>query len=226
MKKWICLALLLASFLALFSAEPIAYLVKSKGSVQLYRNQEAVRFANGELLYDNDEIFTGKDAYAAIKYADGGVTVKIFPNSVVRFSAVKQNKQLNKTTVISVGSVFSQISNKIKGIYQAETPNTVASVKGTEFIIRYNANNVTQVIVLEGEVIVQNKDSGKSKNVAQGYSAESGSDGEVYVRETKVGEVTDAEQKEIESVNQVSPKTIRIQMIDANGNIKYLEITY
>jgi hypothetical protein len=226
MRKKIIIVFILFSCALLFAAEPVAYLVKTKGSVQLYRDQKSFKYKNGELLYNSDELITDAQSYAAVKYVDGAATVKIFPNSVVKITAVTQDKQLNKNSVVTLGSLYSKVSKKIKGMYQVETPNTVASVKGTGFITRYDADKKTHVIVLEGEVLVQNKDSGKSKSVSKGSSATSGLDGEVNAVETQAGEVTDTEQHEIDAINQDMQKTIRVQIIDENGKIKYIDMTY
>jgi hypothetical protein len=225
-KKLIIILFILVTCALLFSAEPIAYLIKSKGSVQIYRDHKPIKFKNGELLYNNDEIITADKAYAAIKYVDGAATVKIFPNSVIDLTAVKQEKQLNKSSYDQVGSLYSKISNKIKGMYKTETPNTVASVKGTGFVTRYNADKKTYIIVTEGEVLVQNKNSGKTVTVSQGFTAVSDDDGEITIGETAEGEISEEEMTEIESVNLESQKTMRFQITDENGNIKYIDITY
>jgi hypothetical protein len=216
----------MATLAILCAAEPIAYLMKSKGDVQLFRDNKSVKFKNGELLYNNDEVITNSAAYAAIKYVDGAATIKIFPNSVIKLTAIKQDKTLNKTAFVTLGSLYSKVSNKIKGMYKTETPTTVASVKGTGFITRFNADKKTYVIVTEGEVLVQNKNSGKTQSVGMGETAMSDENGDITVTPTAEGEITDAEQAEIDSANLDAQKTMRVQITDDNGNIKYIDITY
>jgi hypothetical protein len=226
MKQIILTVLLLAFIGAVFAAEPVAYLIQGKGKIQITRDQKLIKFKNGELLYNNDEIKTGSTSFAAIKYVDGGASIKVFPNSVMKVSAVKYNKELSKNTIMTGGNVYSKVNNRIKGKYQVETPTTVASVKGTGFITRIDAQKRTHIIVLEGEVLVQNKISGKSFTVSAGHSAVSGENGEIEVADTAEGEITEQEMGEIEDTNQESQKTIRVQVTDDNGNIKYLDISY
>ncbi len=226
MRKIIALFLILVSCVILFAAEPVAYLIKTKGSVQLYRDNKAFKFKNGELLYNNDEIITNEKAYAAVKYMDGSSTVKIFPNSVLKVTATKNAKLLDKNVAMQLGNVYSKVSNKIKGAYKVESPNTVASVKGTGFMVRYNADKKTWVIVLEGEVLVQNKASGKSVTVGKGSTAISDDDGNIETHETLPEEITDSEQSEIDDTNQDGRKTYKVQVTDDQGNIRYINITY
>jgi len=226
MRKYILMSILLIIAVSVFAADPVAYLLQGKGNVQILRAQKPIKYKNGELLHNNDEIKTGSESFAAIKYTDGGAAVKIFPNSVVRISAVKQDKQLHKNTTLQLGSPHSSINSKIKGNYQVETPTTVASVKGTGFITKVTPDRKTIVVVLEGEVLVQNKESGKSRTVGQGSTGVSDTSGEISVEDSKTTDVSESELKEIESVKQETQKTMKIQVTDPDGNVKYIEITY
>lgn len=226
MKKIILIAIFMIMICLLMAAEPIAYLIQSKGNVQLLRDRKSVRFKNGELLFNNDEIKTAKESFAAVKYNDGGAAVRVFPNSVMRVTAVRYDKQQNKNTLLNSGSLYSKISSRIKGSYQVETPNTVASVKGTGYIVRYGADKITYVIVLEGEVLVQNKESGKTIVVGAGNTATSEPNGNIEVNPTGDGEITDNEMSEIDATNQDVPKTLKVPTINPDGTIKYIEISY
>jgi hypothetical protein len=226
MKQIILLCLILLVVGVLSAAEPIAYLIQAKGSMQIMRDQKALKFKNGELLYNNDEIRTSGESFAAIKYMDGGAAIKVFPNSVVKLSATKNGKQLNKNTSLQLGSLYSKVNNKIKGNYQVETPTTVASVKGTGFVTKLGSKKETIVIVFEGEVLLQHKESGKSKSVSPGMTGTSDVQGNVGVEKTKIEDVSEREMQEIEATNQESQKTMKIQVTDDNGHIKYIQITY
>lgn len=226
MKKLIVTALILITLSMLLATEPVAFFMKSKGKVEIVRDRKPIKFKSGELLYDKDEIRTGGESYAALKYADGGATLKVFPNSVIIISAVQKDKQLDKNTSVKSGSLYSKIYSKIKGAFSVETPTTVASVKGTGFVTRLDNEGNTSIIVLEGEVHVENKDSGKSSTVAKGSTGTSYFDGEVRTEPTQEGEISESEMKEIESVSLETQKSMKVQITDKDGNIKYIEITY
>jgi len=226
MKKIILIILISLLISILAAAEPVAYLIKTKGSVQIYRDNKSIKLKSGEMLYNNDEIITNAKSYAAFRYADGSGIVKLFPNSVMKLNVSKLDAKLHKNSQIELGSIFSKISAKIKGTYKTETPNTVASVKGTGYITRYLSDKRTIVIVTEGEVLVMNKISGKSVLVKQGETAISDDSGEISVRPTEPGDIEETEQNEIDTAEISVQKSIRVQITDENGNIKYLDITY
>ncbi len=227
MKKTFCLALLLGLLIsALGAAESVAYLVQSKGNLAILRASKAIKFKNGELLYNNDEVKTGSEAFAAIKYADGGATVKVFANSIIKLAATKKGKALDKNTSLNQGSLYSKVNNKIKGNYQVETPTTVASVKGTGFLVKFTEARQTIIVVLEGEVEVQHKESGRSSITRAGSTTIVSELGEIETRPTVEEDVSEAESTEINTTGQLDEKTMKIQVTDENGNLKYIEITY
>lgn len=214
-------------FTVLAAAEPIAYLMQGKGNMQIMRANKAIKYKSGEMLFNNDEIKTGGESFAAIKYLDGGATIKVFPNSIIKLSAIKQGKALDKSTSITKGGLYSKVNSKIKGGFQVETPTTVASVKGTGFLTKYDiADKRTIINVLEGVVEVQHKESGKTTQSAAGSTTVSSADGEVDTQPSQAGDVSEKEMEQIEATNQQAQKTLKIQVTDDKGNLKYIEITY
>lgn len=227
MKKIISLLVFLAVLTTvLFAADPIAYLIQGKGKLQILRDSKAIKFKNGDMLYNNDEIKTAGESFAAIKYVDGGATIKVFPNSVIKLTAMKQDKQLSKNSIIQKGGLYSKVNSRIKGGYQVETPTTVASVKGTGFLTRLNDDKSTVIVVMEGEVEVAHKESGNKMKAGAGTTAVSSASGSVDVAPTKAEDLSKTEMSEIEKTNLDALKTLKIQVNDEQGNIKYIEITY
>jgi hypothetical protein len=227
MKKIFCLIILIGLLVTvLAAAEPIAYLMQGKGNLQIMRANKAIKYKNGEMLFNNDEVKTGGESFAAIKYLDGGATVKVFPNSIIKLAAIKQGKTLDKSTSITKGGLYSKINGKIKGNFQVETPTTVASVKGTGFMTKYTEDKKTIINVLEGEVEIQHKESGNSSKAVAGTTTVTTETGAVDTQPTKAGDISEKEMTEIEATNQQAQKTMKIQVTDDNGNIKYIEVTY
>ncbi len=227
MKKLISVLVFIALTVCLLSAaESIAILLNSTGKITLTRNQKAVKFKKGEMLFNYDVIKSGGESFAAIKYLDGSGTIKVFPNSLIKLSAIKQGKLLDKTASITQGSIYSLVSSKIKGEYKVETPTTVASVKGTGYVVKYTDDNLTIIIVLDGEVLAQHKETGKNVVVKAGFTAVVTEDGTITIRATLPGDLSPAEVQQIEITNQEAPKVMKVQMRDERGNLKYIEITY
>ncbi len=145
---------------ALSYAQNIAVIAGMKGKITINRANRTIVAKTGETLKNNDEIQSGEESYAAIRFVDNGATTKLFPNSILVISANKSGNLLNKTNNIAKGTAHSKVTPKT-GNYIVETPNTVASVKGTDFITSYE-NNTTTVGVYEGEVEIKSKNTEKT----------------------------------------------------------------
>ena len=225
MKKIVLIAIFVTLAFSLMSVEAVAYISASKGKVELTRNTKAQKFKVGDLLQNNDELRTGGESFAAYKFVDDSANIKVFPNSVVKITAKKGGSKLNKSVSVTKGSVLSKVK-KNSGAFQVETPTTVASVRGTGFLTKVSENNLTMIIVTEGEVLVEIKESGETRAVAAGNTAQIDEFGNMAIETSTEEEISDLEQAEIEADQEKEYKTMRIQVLDEQGNVKYIEITY
>lgn len=226
MKKAIFTFILLMIAMSMLSAGVVGLFTAAKGKVSLTRNDRNVKFKNGDMLYDADEIRTGKQSFAAYKYIDGSSTIKVFANSYVKVSGVRNGKAVNKTTQVNSGSVYTKVTPGRGGSMTVETPTSVASVKGTGFLTKVNAIKEATYIVTEGvvELKVMNKD--EVTEVKAGQTAIVDKDLNLMVRDTTEEDLDEIEQAEIESAQNYVPKKVTIQVADEQGRIKYIEITY
>ncbi|PKN77743.1 MAG: hypothetical protein CVU48_10615 [Candidatus Cloacimonetes bacterium HGW-Cloacimonetes-1] len=225
MKKIVLLAIFVTLVFSLMSVDAVAYISASKGKVELTRNTKAQKFKVGDLLQNNDEIRTGGESFAAYKFVDDSANIKVFPNSVVKITAMKSGTKLNKSVAVTKGSVLSKVK-KNSGAFQVETPTTVASVRGTGFLTKVSEDQTTMIIVTEGDVIVEIKESGETRSVSAGNTAQIDEFGNVAVEASSPEDINDLEQAEIEADQEPVIKTMRIQVLDEQGNVKYIEITY
>ncbi len=161
MKKISLLTVILVMFVML-NAQSVAVIAGMKGKISIIRDNKYLTAKSGDVLKNADEIQSGEESYAAIRFADNGATTKLFPNSTMVINASIDGKIMNKRNSISKGTAHSKVTPK-SGNYIIETPNTVASVKGTDFITTYE-NNITTVGVIEGEVEVKSKNSDKTQD--------------------------------------------------------------
>ncbi len=224
MKK-ITIIILIALTVSFVFADSVAYLSTSKGTVSLNRNNKAVKFKTGEMLQSKDELRTGAESFAAYKFIDGGANIKVFANSVVEINASKSGKNLNKSVKVTKGSVLSNVT-KGRGNYQVETPTTVASVRGTDFLTQVAIDGTTIIIVTDGVVELVSP-TGEVITVEAGYTAYIDADGNITVSETTAEEakmVEDADRED--STLESHKKTMRIQVTDDQGSIRYIDIKY
>lgn len=225
MKRIITVCILVALAYTLMAADSVALLSASKGKVDISRDAKAIKFKNGELLKNNDELRTGGESFAAYKYIDGSSTIKVFSNSLVRITANRSGKTLSKKVVVDKGSVFTSIKPKT-GAFMVQTPTTVASVKGTGFLTKLTDKGESMFIVTDGEVEIKIMNQDEVKSVPAGKTAVIDEAGNYEIRESTPEDTSAIEEAEIESTQKNEPKLIRIPVVDEAGKTKYIEITY
>ncbi len=225
MKRMIILCILVALTYTLMAADSVALLSASKGKVDISRDAKAIKFKNGELLKNNDELRTGGESFAAYKYIDGSSTIKVFSNSLVRITANRSGKTLSKKVVVDKGSVFTSVKPKT-GAFMVQTPTTVASVKGTGFLTKLTDKGESMFIVTDGEVEIKILNQEEVKSVPAGKTAVIDEAGNYEIRESTPEDTSSIEEAEIESTQKNEPKIIRIPVVDEAGKTKYIEITY
>lgn len=177
------------------------------------------------MIYNQDEIRTGKDSFASYKYVDGASTVKIFANSYVLVSASQSGKSQSKKAQVNSGSVYTKVTPGRGGSMAVETPTTVASVKGTEFMTKV-AKNSSTFIVKEGVVNLLIKDTNQSADVKAGETAHIDENLNLDIRMSSDDELGQLEQEAGSADQSYVPRTITVQVADDQGRIKYIEITY
>lgn len=225
MKKYILLSLLLVLVLSALHANAIATLMAHKGKVSLNRVTDQIKFKKGELLMNNDVLRTGAESFAAYKYVDASSTVKMFANSVATINGSKDGNNLSKSVTVRQGSVLTNVKSG-SGLFRVNTPTTVASVKGTEFLTRVEEGGATMFIVSEGEIEVRVLASDEVANVGKGKTAMISALGDIHLRDSNPEDLSLAEQEELEAMRESLPTTIHIPVLDESGKLKYIEITY
>ncbi len=222
-KRNIVLAFIIIFFVQL-SAQSIAVVAGLKGQISVVRNKKTLVAKQGEILQNNDEIRTSEESFAAIRFIDNGATTKLFPNSILIITAVETGNQLQKKNRINKGTVQSKVTPQT-GSYIIETPNTVASVKGTDFFVSYKLGKTT-VGVAEGEVEVQAKGTGKRSLAKKNQVVEVDNQGNVDQQEnTNYLENSEDEGQQLNSP-QTQGNYLDIEIKNANGTKKKVRIHY
>ncbi len=210
--------LLVASSIALWAEDPVALTIKVKGEVGLNRGEENSILGKGDMLMNNDELNSGDDSYAAAKFVDGSSLIKLFPNSTLRIRAeVNGDNQLDKKSYIERGNIYSKIMKKA-GVYEIETPTTVASVKGTEFLLSVSDTGITEVITFTGTVRLENKMDGESVDVGPGMKASSSGVGPIEVESFMEDEIDKEVIDEIKELDGAAD--LEIEMKGPDGEIR------
>ena len=213
----------------IYAIESVALALKVKGNVELTREKSVCEISTGEELISNDELESKEDSFAAIKFVDGSSVVKLFPNSILQINAEKEEGKLNKKSFLKMGNLWSKVVQKT-GVFEVETPTTVVSVKGTEFLLTVSEMGLTEIFTFTGEVQVRNKFDNKTSSVSAGNKALSTGETELEITEIEEGDIDEETQEYIEEEEEEEliepPKVLEIQLQHPSGETKIIRIEY
>lgn len=194
----------------------IARTLKVKGEVNLTRNLQISPALVGDQLFNGDELETKNESYAAVKFADQSSVVKLFPNSTLNINTVQEKGKTNKKSVLKIGELWAKVE-KGTGKFDIETSTTVASVKGTNFLMNVTEEGLTNLYSFEGEVLFQNKIDGETALILAGQRGTSTGQGPILITAidpNEIGESTsnfineELEPIEIEEPEQIEEEEI------------------
>ena len=166
--------------LFLFSQnQEVAIITKNKGSVQYQKNksEELIKKINpGFELYNKDLLTTGSDGFAMFAYLDDGSLVKLHKDSKLYVGGDLKNNTINKEVNVDDGFILFDIKKQKNTQFKVVTPSSVASVKGTVFIL--DVTDFGDVFYgLEGTVEVLNKESNQKFSLQKSKKISSSIDG-------------------------------------------------
>ena len=164
-----------------YSNQSIAVVTKSKGDVQYkkFSESDSKILLVGSELFNDDYIKTGVDGYVKFSYLDDGTTIKIHKNSELYVAGKSENKIINKRLNIGNGLIKLDVSKQKEEEFKIVTPTSVASVKGTSFILDSNLDFGDKFYGFEGIVEIVNKESNKIIRLSRNLKVVSQPDGQI-----------------------------------------------
>ncbi len=190
--------------------------VKQPTLVQRIQSQQTVPLQQNDRLYPGDRIFCGEGGQASIIFGDTAVEIKLIANSELIFQGQRSSDGITKRIFLQVGKVLTQVFRKEMEVV---TPTCVASVKGTRWWTTVDRSQQTQVIVLEGDVRVENPISGLVETVSAGSTATSDLTGSLKVAPTSSSEIP-------EESSGSQQGSLDIKFEDGSGQSKTLHIEF
>lgn len=200
---------------------PVAVVLKIKGELVLMRNDKELECPVGTLLESNDMLRTDANSLALVKFVDNSSQIRIFSNSEVIINVEKDKDLLNKSLKLEGGSILSNVNSKVVGKYSVSTTSTIASVRGTEFLVELK-DGITRVIGFSGKVEVENQKSGEKSLVTKGNTVTSTEDGELDRQLTE--EIPTEVNEELQSIEY--DNSMRINFENEDGSIKTIILDY
>ncbi|ATE58787.1 FecR domain-containing protein [Thauera sinica] len=112
------------------------------GAVQVSRGGRPLAARLPAALQPGDVVQTGADAFAVIRYPDGGEIM------------------LDRNTRVRTGSLFvefGRILARVRGLFEVETENVVTGVEGTEYVLQVARGGALKIVVLDGVVVCRSR---------------------------------------------------------------------
>ena len=182
MNKLFYFTLLFPLFL-IAEQQEIAIITKNKGSIQ-YKNNKSEKFIKklnpGFELFNKDLLITGNDGFAMFAYLDDGSLVKLHKDSQLYVGGNLKNNIINKEINVDDGFILFDIKKQKNNEFKVVTPSSVASVKGTVFIL--DVTEFGDVFYgFEGNVEILNKESNQKFALQKSKKISSSIDGVINI---------------------------------------------
>mgnify|MGYP001182904411 CR=1 FL=1 len=224
------ISILFCIFSLFLYANELAIVTKSKGNVTYKKNtlkdfEKTVKA--GKELYDEDLLKTGIDGFVMFMYLDDGTLIKVHKNSEVYISGKISDRSINKRVNAGEGFFRFDVKEQKGDEFTVVTPSSVASVKGTDFIIDIGPEGDV-FYGFEGIVEVSNKISNTKLRLQKDNKIESLKNGDISVNimtPTDYNNINNIE-LEIETNDQqdVTPEIDNQDSGESNQNIKEMRI--
>ena len=208
----------------LFPSSKVAIAIKTKGDVSVvFKGLNSAQVLKpGSPLSHQDKIKTGKNGFIALMYLDDKTVVKMLGNSDLTIMGDRSGNKINKSLDIKYGRIAANVKPQKGKEFRISTPTSVASVKGTEFVIQSDPSSGDSFTLIEGLIQVTNSITGESTQVQDGETAISTPDGSLDVAETTSDDLNGFEELSMEPPTQ----ELRFEVEDENGNIKEILIKF
>mgnify|MGYP000122563711 CR=1 FL=1 len=224
----------------IFSQKSLAIVTKKTGEVdyKYYLNNDFSNNINfGSELFNNDMIKTGKDGFLKFSYLDDGTTIKIHHDSELYIRGQINQNSISKRINMSNGLLKLDVSKQNEDEFKVITPTSVASVKGTSFVLESDEDG-DKFYGFEGIVEVKNKESNQIIKLSRNLKVVSLPDGninsEVITQDDNqvlnTFSVFDEEVEEElipeENIDSQSTKELKIKVYSPTGEEKIIIIKY
>jgi hypothetical protein len=174
----------------------------------------------GDRLRNRDLVATSANTRAALRFTDDGSVLRVNPNSRVRLTSGDERGVVVRTLELEFGELWTRVARHEGTTLRVRTPAGVAAVKGTEFVVRVDANGVTTVLTLEGVVEFFNQQGRVDLPAGTRVTADSAS--APRAQPATAAELRQAEGARGEEGGDVQGRWVEVQLRDASGQTRTL----
>ncbi len=224
MKKFIFIFLVLTSVPFLFGGNlpvkdsPVAILIRAMKDVTFKKGDADWAAAKiGTTLNTSDEVKTGEQSIALIKFTDNSV-IKVRENSSLKIYADKNKQSISKNTYVEKGTVGFNVSKQENEEFKFTTPTMVASIRGTEGFIGVLNDTSSILVVTQGLVnVLASLGLQQAGSVGAGQFAVATNNGSITI-----SNLTVQLQNQANNIQQVTTRKVIIRTNLFNLTIEYL----
>ncbi|MDO8283174.1 MAG: FecR family protein, partial [Thermodesulfovibrionia bacterium] len=150
------------------AAENVGTVANVTGKVNLLRQNETIPAQKGDIIFSTDIIETSGSSRARLKFNDASI-ITLGENSKLAIKEYLEGNGNKKGRAVFELLTGTLEATSGKGKFEIHTPNAVAGVRGTKFLVWY-VNKETGLAVLLGEVDISAIGQPQySRTVIQGY---------------------------------------------------------
>lgn len=158
-QPFFCMALFLLSAGPTWGADAAGKILKIKGSVFIEVGKNKKAAVEGDKFFVGDTFSTGTDGRAKLQFAEGGPAGKneVVVASSTRLLIEKAGSAASGKTGTSLalveGSIRSNVKKKYSGegedVFKVKTPNAVAGVRGTIFMLNFDKKSQSSTLLTQ-----------------------------------------------------------------------------
>ncbi|MBI1805790.1 MAG: FecR domain-containing protein [Ignavibacteria bacterium] len=183
-------------------------------------SNEWSKATSGDMLIVGDQVRTGKQSLAVIKFMDRSI-VRVREQSELTISASSQTGGMVKIIQLSKGSFGFDVKKQQNDRFRLTSPTSVASIRGTRGKLSGGSGNDT-LVVTEGLVNLKNNVSTRDIDVPAGFIGFSNQDGSISSRKATEQELADANNAALGG----SSNELNLELRNSKGDKKELKIRY
>jgi len=179
-----------------------------------------MEISKGEILIAGDQLKTGKNSLAIIKFTDNSI-IRVREQSELTILGEGAKGSMIKSAHLTGGGVGFDVKKQQNEQFRLTSPTSVASIRGTKGKWSGGRGHDT-LIVIEGLVNLRNLISNKDIDVSSGSIGFSDEDGSISERKASEDELADA----YAAMSDGTTNELKLEMKDSKGNKKELKLRY
>ncbi len=215
--------LLFGTTAAVMPAENMTLALVTKIIEEVMRKSAAAdwtKAVRGDVLIAGDQVKTGKNALAVIKFADNSI-MRMRELSELTMMAEGPRGSMIKTLELRNGTMGFEVRKQQNEQFHLTSPTSVASIRGTKGKWS-GGQGFDTLVVVEGLVNLKNLKSSNDLDIPNGFIGFSNQDGSLTSRKATDQELADANN----AANGSTGNELKLELKDSKGNRKELKLRY